>query len=273
MKVLLVGATGFVGSFTLRLLLADPAVSAVVTLTRSALSASPYIHSRHLESPKLIEIVHAAAAADDDDSGTYPAALLDRHLRGVRACLWCVGGRHTQRGRGRWPTDADYVRASVDLPVRYAEALRDRVVEAAAEEGGGAAPSSPPPPPPPFRFVFCSGHGAEWDQGKSLWVMGRTRKVKGMAEKALFELAEKEGGGKGARRRFETYSVRPCGIYQKNPSVKDLFMTSVVLPSCHVEELAAVMVEIAKNGSEEQIVVHERIRKWGGELLKQTGEQ
>ncbi|KKY22114.1 putative nucleoside-diphosphate-sugar [Diplodia seriata] len=247
MKVLLVGATGFVGSFALRALLADPAVGTVVTLTRSPLSNSAYIHSRHLESPKLIEIVHP------DDFFSYPGDLLDRQLRGVRACIWTIGGRHTQRSR--WPTDEDYVRVSVDLPVHYADALRDRV--ATANEGG----------PAPFRFVFCSGHGTEWDQEKSLWVMERTRKVKGMAEKALFKLAE------GSEGRFEAYSVRPCGIYQKNPSLKDLFLTSVVLPSCHVEELAAVMVEIAKNGSKEQIVAHERVGRWGRELLKQTGEQ
>lgn len=255
MKVLLVGATGFVGSYALRALLADPAVGTVVTLTRAPLSNSAYIHSRHLESPKLVEVVHPDLFDyPDDDDGP-----LARHLRGVRACLWCVGGRHTQRSR--WPTDDDYVRVSVDFPLKCAEALRDRFAAAAANEGADH------PPPPPFRFVFCSGHAAEWDQAKNLWVMERTRKVKGTAEKALFALAEESKG------RFEAYTVRPCGIYQKNPSLKDLFLTSVVLPSCHVEELAAVMIEIAKNGSKDQIVVHERIRKWGGELLKDAVEK
>lgn len=234
MKVLLTGATGFVGAHTLHALLADPRIATVLTLTRAPLSKSPYITSRHLESAKLVEIVH-------DDLGSYPPALLER-LRGVRACVWCVGGRHTQRSR--WPTDDEYVRVSVEYSRACAEAL------------AGVASA-------PLRFVFCSGHATELDQGKSLWVMERTRKVKGMAESALFEVPGKIAG------RVEAYSVRPCGIYQKNPTLKDRFLTAVVLPSCRVEELAVVMVEVAVEGNRERIVPHEKIKEWGGRLLKE----
>lgn len=29
-----------------------------------------------------------------------------------------------------------------------------------------------------FKFVFCSGMGAEWDQTKSLWFLKDTRRIK-----------------------------------------------------------------------------------------------
>ena len=29
-----------------------------------------------------------------------------------------------------------------------------------------------------FRFVLCSGMGAEWDQNKTLWFLNDTRKIK-----------------------------------------------------------------------------------------------
>ncbi|EOD43150.1 putative nucleoside-diphosphate-sugar protein [Neofusicoccum parvum UCRNP2] len=239
MKVILTGATGFVGSHVLHALLADPTITTVFALTRAPLSASSYLTPAHLSSSKLVEIAH-------DDFLSYPPALLDR-LRGASACLWCIGGRHTQRSR--WATDEEYVRVSVAFTTKAAEAFRTAL---AAEQT--------------FRFVFCSGHATELDESRSLWVMGRTRKVKGMAEKALFELAR----GHAADSPFEAYAVRPCGIYQKDPSLKDRLMTAVVLPSCRAEELAAVMVEVAKVGSQKQIVVHERIRAWGGELIKKA---
>ncbi|KAH7053122.1 hypothetical protein B0J12DRAFT_45948 [Macrophomina phaseolina] len=252
MKVLLTGATGLIGSHTLHALLADASITTVYTLTRAPLSTSPFLSpATHLSSPKLVQLTTT-------DFSTYPPALLAQ-LRGVSACIWCIGGRHTQRSARRWESDAEYVRVSVEYTRACARALAEGVVPFA--EGGR------------FRFVFLSGHATEWEEGRRLRVMGRTRVVKGMAEKMLFGMAEESAKEEGPV--FEAYSVRPCGVYEKRPTVVGTLLTTFVLPSCRVEEVAAVLVEVAKRGvevGEDRIVVHERIKEWGGRLLMEKGE-
>jgi nucleoside-diphosphate-sugar epimerase len=149
MKLLIVGATGFVGSAILEHILTtptDPDITHVYTLTRQPIA------EHFSDNPKVTSILHA-------DFLSYPPELLEK-LEGVEACLWCIGGRHTQTSR--WKDDAEYVKCSVEFTVRAAESFR----KLAKKEGKM------------FRFVFCSGHATELDQEKNLWVMGRTRKVK-----------------------------------------------------------------------------------------------
>jgi hypothetical protein len=58
------------------------------------------------------------------------------------------------------------MRVHVDYSTAAARAFRDYL-----------APQLPPGGKP-FRFVFCSGDFAEWDQAKRLYFMADTRKVK-----------------------------------------------------------------------------------------------
>ena len=76
MKIILTGATGFVGGVTLDALLADPRVTAVTALTRRPLA---------VDSPKLHAIVH-------EDFTAYDDALL-AGLAAHDACIWTLGGK------------------------------------------------------------------------------------------------------------------------------------------------------------------------------------
>jgi nucleoside-diphosphate-sugar epimerase len=74
MKVILVGASGFIGSAVLRRCLQLPEVTAVVVLARRPLAG--------VSDPKLTTLVHA-------DFAVYPAELLKAHAD-AGACIWCV---------------------------------------------------------------------------------------------------------------------------------------------------------------------------------------
>lgn len=180
----------------------------------------------------------------------------------------CIGGRHTQTSR--WPTHEDYVRDSVEITVAAANAIVKDVVPTLQEK--------------PFRFVFCSGDSTELDPDKSLWILEMTRKVKvsvhrcirkafewlicfkGQAENGLYQLADENLG------EFEVYSVRPCGIYQTKPRIKDWILTTFVLPSLRVEALAAVMVKVGKTGYDKRIIVHQEAKEVGEQLLRSGNE-
>lgn len=81
MKIILTGATGFVGSEVLTRLIADPAVMQVTCLTRRPVSVS---------SPKLVTILHDNFAVWDD-------SLLDR-LADHDGCIWALGGKASDLG-------------------------------------------------------------------------------------------------------------------------------------------------------------------------------
>lgn len=81
MKIILTGATGFVGSNALTHLVADPRVSKVTCLTRRPIG---------IDAPKVTTIMH-------EDFATYDPALLDR-LADHDACIWALGGKASDLG-------------------------------------------------------------------------------------------------------------------------------------------------------------------------------
>lgn len=99
MKLILTGATGFVGGEVLRQALADPSIEAVTVLTRRPLA---------LSHPKLVSI-----AMPDflDYSGLQPGTLA------ADACIWCLGPSQTAVSRD------DYVRMTHDFTLAGARAM------------------------------------------------------------------------------------------------------------------------------------------------------
>ena len=73
MKVILAGATGFIGSETLRQCLKSPSITSVVVLSRRSLPESV------TSNPKLKVIMN--------DFTTYPDTVLEQ-LAGAEACIW-----------------------------------------------------------------------------------------------------------------------------------------------------------------------------------------
>jgi nucleoside-diphosphate-sugar epimerase len=150
MKIIVTGATGFVGQSVVETCVADDSITTIFILSRR-----PLDEPRIISSDKVVTILH-------NDFLNYDDNLL-RKLSGVSACLWCIGGRHTQTSR--WPTHAEYVKVSVDYALAAAKAFTKSL---APQLDQGER----------FRFVLCSGHATELDQNKKLWIMGPTRKVK-----------------------------------------------------------------------------------------------
>ena len=124
-----------------------------------------------------------------------------------------------------------------------------------------------------LRFVLCSGAKAEWDDDAKLWFLEETRKMKGAAEKAVFELeiganGSREGsraGQKAGRRSIESYTCRPAVILSKDPGWVE-WVHGMVAPSVGVDALAAVMVDLAVTGSDDRIWEFDMIKRRAQEL-------
>ena len=130
MKIILLGASGRIGSATLNALYSHPEVTSVVALTRRPLSPT---HG------KVHNIIHK-------DFTSWPESLLKDELNGAGACIWTMGIRPSL------VKSYDEAHAiDVDAPVSAAKAFAKhlgpsasdkeryyhRISSAMAESGGG----------------------------------------------------------------------------------------------------------------------------------------
>ncbi|KAK4192865.1 hypothetical protein QBC35DRAFT_483622 [Podospora australis] len=224
MKVIITGATGLVGSALVRECLNNNAISHAFILTRNAL-------------PKDISANAKATVILHDDFSVYPKELLDQ-LAGAQGCLWSIGGR-----AGQFPDLETHKKVQVDYPVAAARAFQQSLVPEGQD----------------FKFVFCSGKYAEWDQQKPLYFMSDTRRVKGQVEKALSALAD-------AAKNFKVFIARPSGIL--GPSTPGLMSTVAgkLYDAIEVDKLAKAFVRIALEGHETRIVESAELIKLGNKL-------
>lgn len=166
-KVIITGATGFVGGHVVKACLARKEISDIVIISRRKL---PFDLNPG-EGRTLKVIIHEDFSHYSDD--------LVKELGGADACLWlvksqlvaivygqlkmsrCIGGKAYD-----FPDYETAKKVQYDYTIAFAEtcekSIRPREWTHRNE----------------FRFVFCSGAFAERDEKKSLWWGDATRKLK-----------------------------------------------------------------------------------------------
>ena len=107
----------------------------------------------------------------------------------------------------------------------------------------------------PFRFVFCSGMLAEWDQDRKLWFLNDTRKIKGAVERGLCELGDEEGYD-----GFEVFIARPSYLLAPEASLL-MKLASPFVFGIKTEQLGRAMLKMAADGWEERIVLTYTLQK------------
>ncbi|KAI6890452.1 hypothetical protein KC334_g14748 [Hortaea werneckii] len=99
----------------------------------------------------------------------------------------------------------------------------------------------------PFRFIFISSWGAEQDQFRSLWIWNDSRKIKGAAEKGLFDIADASQEVQG-HKCFEVVSLRPGQVIAAGDAISTLLWEATV-PSIAVDRLAKSAISHALMGT------------------------
>ncbi|KAK0721794.1 hypothetical protein B0T26DRAFT_644331 [Lasiosphaeria miniovina] len=216
MKVVLTGATGYIGAELLNQLAQHPEVTSVVVLSRRQLQQTP-------ASPKVAVVIV-------DDFLNYGPAVLQA-IAGAQACVWCVLGKP-------WIPNSEVARTvSIGYTMTAARAF---LAESAAATTAVAQPGGRQV----FRFVYMNGIAAERDQTKRLWYLGEYRRIRGQVENELLALADAN------RDVLEAYMMRPGMVTGTAFSVVDLAY-KLALPSVGIVELAKLTVETALHGNKE----------------------
>ena len=78
-KIILTGATGFVGGTVLRQAIADPRITEIIILSRRELA------DKDVKDDAKIKVIL------QKDFQRYSPELLEQ-LKGAEACIWCIGG-------------------------------------------------------------------------------------------------------------------------------------------------------------------------------------
>ncbi|QDS71311.1 hypothetical protein FKW77_001766 [Venturia effusa] len=212
MKVIVLGSTGLVGSTVLSECIKNPLITSIVAFSRCPLL------EELSENEKVSVITH-------EDFSHYSDELL-AELSGAEACLWAIGGR-----AGQFPDVATAKKVQVDFTLAAAKAFASKLAPA-LDEGKE------------FKFVFCSGGMASRDQEINLWILQDTRKLKGLAENGLLEIAENNP-------RFKPYFMRPAHIHPEYFTIGTTIMNTL-FPAIKVRDLAVAMVDIALKGNDMQ---------------------
>lgn len=161
-----------------------------------------------------------------------------------RSCLWskqtdaryrCIGGAIS-----KFPKLEEAQKANIALPLSAAEAF---AINLSQHVPAPVSTLKKPLPSPPFRFVYMSCSGAEQNQFASLWVQADTRKMKGAAEKGLFDLAD-TGAYKDY---FDPYALRLGTVYPGGQSVGNI-LTEAVTTSISVERVARCAIQTVLSG-------------------------
>ncbi|KAK1142458.1 hypothetical protein N8T08_007820 [Aspergillus melleus] len=233
MKVLIVGASGSIGSEALLQCLSHPLIASVVAFVRRDLPAEVSSNSK-------LDVVKIK------DFAIWPEDVLREHKDAV-GIIWAMG------------TSTGSMTADLEYPLIFIESM-GKVLEAEAESEPRAQR---------FRYVHLSGKFVRQNQGEKLWFLEKPRKIKGLLETRALAFAEahepiwqtfivKPGGVVprkiGAGRWL--YMITPIGaLLGENWSVK-------------VQELGTFMMHLVIDGAGEEVITENaRIVRKGMELL------
>lgn len=212
-KIVLAGATGFIGSEILEQCLTARSITHIYCLTRRPLAEK---YSTH---PKVTQVLH-------DNFDDLPDVLFERFRGwGVGGCIWALGAPVNTHANLE-----EAQKTGISYPVQAAEKFARICAPNYMEEQKGTYIY-------PFRFIFMSFWGAEENQFRSLWVWGDTRRIKGAAEKGLFEAMDASEVVDG-KKCLDVISFRIGGVLAKGDAVTSM-ITMGTVPSITVDRLAA----------------------------------
>ncbi|KIW89323.1 uncharacterized protein Z519_10177 [Cladophialophora bantiana CBS 173.52] len=231
MKIIIVGATGFVGKEVVVQSIENSRISSIIVVTRRCIGKSLS------QNPKVQVILH-------EDFHAYPADLLEQ-LLGAQGCVWCLGGKVED-----FPDLETAKKVGVDFTLA---ALRERDMSKFAT--GTEIP---------LRLLQC-----QWGRvGSGQETLGILRypkiearqfinaKTKGVAERRLLDIAE------DSRDVFQAIVLRPGGVVPDG-SVLLGKIASLMTPVVPLSQLAKALVESCINPPSEKVIENREILQLG----------
>ncbi|KAI0435879.1 NAD(P)-binding protein [Xylaria telfairii] len=237
MKLIVTGATGFVGQEIIRQSLSHPKISTIVALARSPVVAPEKLPAGS-DSSKLKSVVI-------QDYEVYPDDV-KKEFSGADACIWTVAITPSKS------KTYDFEEVKRICHTSTIAGLRSM------HEAGTATP---------FRFLYMSGAAAERDQNKTPKLMAQYCLMRGETENQLLALASELGG-------IEVAVAKPGYITASGDLVRSAMGTMVKMisgiPSINVADLVAAMLDQVVGGFEKEPLMPEDLVRIAGTISQTT---
>ncbi|PNH52344.1 hypothetical protein VD0003_g4971 [Verticillium dahliae] len=227
MKMIVTGASGFVGSEIIRQCLQNPKMTTVVAVARRPVSVPDDTPASKFRSVVV------------SNYDNYPEDAW-KEFSGADACIWTVA---VTPAKTKGMTPEDVRKACHDYTLAGLQAIWSSE------------------PPRPFRFLYMSGAVAERNQSKQLpWVMAEYRLMRGETENQVLRFADQHEG-------LEACVVRPGFITSCSTALGSAaaaaLSVAVVVPNTAVETIAAALVHQAVAGFEQETLRTSNLKRLG----------
>ncbi|KAI8949338.1 NAD(P)-binding protein [Xylaria longipes] len=236
-KLIVSGATGFVGGEIIRQSLLHPKISQVIALARSPVAAPEKLPEGG-DSSKLKSVVI-------QDYAVYPDEV-KKEFSGADGCIWTVAITPTKS------KSYDFEEVKRICQTSAIAGLRSM------HEAGIATP---------FRFLYMSGAAAERDQTKTPKIMAEYSLMRGETENQLLALANELGG-------IEVAVAKPGYITASGHLTRTAMAAMVKLvsgiPSIDVVDLVAAMLDQVVRGFEKEPLLPEDLIRIAGTISQTT---
>ncbi|KAF4970068.1 hypothetical protein FSARC_2814 [Fusarium sarcochroum] len=246
MKLVVGGATGFLGTEVIRQALQSPEITEVVALARRETRIP-----MDLEEDEAIQSKFKTVVCHDFSN--YPQDVKDE-VSGADACLWLIGVTPGKLKQHTWEQTrticSEYALNAADT---FAKLPRDGKSEA-------------------LRFIYVSGCNAERDPSKKPWILGDYCVMRGQVEKQVLERAQLSDG------RMQVLitkqgSVNDPGMGVVKHAFKMLTHTIVNVPTIGRPEMTAALLDQAVNGFEKDTLMNAELVAIGKKAMENASAE
>ncbi|KAK5988629.1 hypothetical protein PT974_10115 [Cladobotryum mycophilum] len=246
MKLIIAGGTGFVAKELTRQALRNPAVTSIVALGRRETILSDDVAS-NTDATKLTSVV----VPDFENYSDAIKQELNNCLPGDRT----IAVTPSQLKNTPWE---DVVRICKDYTLAGLETIAQLPRDGAK----------------PLRFIYISGSNAERDQTKKPFVLADYVLMRGETENRVLAYAKEHSD------KIEAFVAKPgliqgdrgAGATTKNPGLISKIMQTVIttvigLPKVEVGHIAATLLKVAIDGSDQETLLNDDMTRIGKEFL------